>query len=78
MEISLGLQAYDSNFPPADPIILKPDLHIKPCPICDQFGHEAVDSPEICLLCVETGYCRNIRAGTEWKDHPHYIIAQED
>jgi hypothetical protein len=29
-------------------------------------------------LCVNTGDYNYIIASPEWKDHPHYIIAQED
>jgi hypothetical protein len=30
LEISLGLQADDPNFPPPDPVILQPELHDLP------------------------------------------------
>jgi hypothetical protein len=32
----------------------------------------------LCPLCINTGDCNYIIAGPQWKDHPHYIIAQED
>jgi hypothetical protein len=62
-EIRLGLQAYDPNYPPSDPIILKPELDVKPCPVSDQIGHKAVDCPELCNQCAKTGDCNHIRAG---------------
>jgi hypothetical protein len=34
LEISLGLQANNPKFPPPDPVILKPELHVKPCSLC--------------------------------------------
>jgi hypothetical protein len=37
LEIRLGLEAYDSNLLPSDPLILQPDLHVQPCPVCDKF-----------------------------------------
>jgi hypothetical protein len=78
LEISLGLQAYDPNNPPPDPVILQPELHCKPCPVCDKFGHKAVDCSKLCPLYIKTGACNHIMAGPQWKDHPHYIIAEED
>jgi hypothetical protein len=74
----LGLQVYDPNFPPPDPIILKEGLHVKLCPVCDKFGHKAVNCPELCHLFLKAGDCNHIRAVTQWKNHPDYIIAQED
>jgi hypothetical protein len=43
LEINFGLKAYDSNFPPPDPVILQPELHVLPCPVCDKFSHKALD-----------------------------------
>jgi hypothetical protein len=77
-EINLGLQTYDSKFHPTDPIILKPELLLKPCPVCDQFCHKAVDCPELCPLCVKTEDCNRVRAGPQWKDQLDDIITQED
>jgi hypothetical protein len=57
LEIRLGLQAYDPNNPPAGPIFLQPELHVEPCPVCDKFGHKAVDCPKLCPLCINTGDC---------------------
>jgi hypothetical protein len=68
LEISLVLQAYDPNFPPPDPVILQPKLHVKQCPVCDKFGHKVVDCPEICPLCIETRDGIHIMAGPQWKD----------
>jgi hypothetical protein len=45
--------------------------------VCDKFGQKAVDCNELCLLCVNTGDGNDIIAGPQWKDRPHYIIAQE-
>jgi hypothetical protein len=65
LEIRLVLLDYDPKFPPADPIILKPALHVKPCPIWAQFGRKAVDCPELRPLSVKTVDCIHIRAGPE-------------
>jgi hypothetical protein len=62
LEISLGLQAYYLNFPPPDPVILLPELHVLPSPVCDKFGHKAADCPELCPLCIKTGDCNDIMA----------------
>jgi hypothetical protein len=43
LEISLGLQAYDSKLPLPDPIILQLELHVKPCSLCYEFGHTPMD-----------------------------------
>jgi hypothetical protein len=60
LEISLGLQDYDPNFPTPDPVILQPELHVLHCPLCEKFGHKAVNCPELCPLCIETGDCNHI------------------
>jgi hypothetical protein len=78
LEISIGLQAYDPNVPPPDPVILQTELHVKPCSVCFEFGHTTMDCPELCSLCMKTGDCNHIVAGPQWKCHPDYIIAQED
>jgi hypothetical protein len=67
------------NLPPPDTVILYPELHVKTCYQCDEFGHETMDCqcPEVCSLCINSGYCNHIMDGTHWKDHSHYIIAQE-
>jgi hypothetical protein len=70
LEISLRLQAYDPNFPTTEPVILQPELHVLPCPVCDKFGHRAVDCPDLCPLFIKTGYCNHIMAGPQWKVHP--------
>jgi hypothetical protein len=77
LEISLGLQAYDPNNPPAGQVLLHPELHVLPIPVCDNFSHKAVDCPELCPLCINTGDCNHIMAGQKWKGHPHYVIVQE-
>jgi hypothetical protein len=77
LEISLGLQAYDSKLH-LDPVILQPELHVKPCPVCDQFGHKAVDCPELCPLCTKGGDCKHIMDGFQWKGHPDNVNAEED
>jgi hypothetical protein len=78
LEISLEIQSYDHNVPIPDPVILHPELHVKPCSICDHYGHKPVDCPEICPLCVKAGDCNKIRAGPQRKHHSQYITAQED
>jgi hypothetical protein len=45
LEISLSLQSFDPTFPPHGPLILKPVLHVQPCPECDKFGHKSVYCP---------------------------------
>jgi PleD family two-component response regulator len=37
-----------------------------------------MDFPELCPLCIKTGDCNHFMAGPQWKNHPDYIIAQED
>jgi hypothetical protein len=71
LQISLDLKAYDSKLPPPDPKILQPELHVKPCSLCYYFGHTTMDCPKLCPLCIKTGNCNHIMAGTQWKDHPH-------
>jgi hypothetical protein len=78
LEISLGIHAYDPNFPPLDPVILQPEIHVKPCSLCYEFSHTKIDCPELCSLCIKTGDCNHIMACPQWKDHPDYIIAVED
>jgi hypothetical protein len=74
----LGLQAYDTHFPPPDPVILQPELHVKPCSLCYEFGHTTMDCPELCPLCIKTGDCNPIMAGPQWKGYPDYVTAEED
>jgi hypothetical protein len=63
LKIRLGLQAYDPNFPPPDPVILQPEFHVKQCPVCENFGHKAVDCLELCPLCMKAGDCNHFMAG---------------
>jgi hypothetical protein len=75
LEISLGLQPYDPNFPPPDTVILQAELHVKPFFLCYEFGDTTIDCPP---LCIKTGDCNHILAIPHWKDHPEYIIGEED
>jgi hypothetical protein len=78
IEISLGLQSYDPIFPPPpDPVIIQPELHVKPCSLCYESGHTTIDCPELCSLCIKTGDCNHIMAGPQWKDHPDYNIDEK-
>jgi hypothetical protein len=52
------------KFHPPDIIILQPELHIKPCPICEQIGHRTMDCPELYTLCLKTRDRNHISAGT--------------
>jgi hypothetical protein len=63
LEINLGFQAYGPNFPPPDPFILQPVLHVKPNYLCYEFGHTTIDFPELFPLCIKTGDCNHIMAG---------------
>jgi hypothetical protein len=77
LEISFDILSNNTSFPIPPPIILHQELHVNSCTTCDQYGNKSVDCIETCPLCVHTGDCTHIRAGPHWKDHPHYIIAQE-
>jgi hypothetical protein len=50
LEIRLALQAYNPSFSPPDPIVLSPELHVKQCSLCYEFGHTTMDCPELCPL----------------------------
>jgi hypothetical protein len=44
-QISLGVQAYDTNNPPPDAVILQPELHCKTCPVCDKIWSQSSGLP---------------------------------
>jgi hypothetical protein len=58
--------------------LIQSELHVLPCPVCDKFGHKAMDCPELCPLCIKTRDYNHIMAGPQWKGHPDYVITEED